>query len=88
MQVFFSGQLTNQEILAIFERAAEQVRATLERYRQIPRDSAAYASVVGSPRELYCWLLTLDAGVATGESELAWLEGVIARIKKGEIPDR
>lgn len=88
VQVFFAGQLSDHEILAIFERAAEQTRAMLEHYGRLPREPSAYASVVGSPRELYCWLLTLDCGVAGAECQLAWLEGVIARIKNGEIPER
>ena len=50
IQVFFAGQLRDEEILAMFEREAEQVRGLLGVYQRIPAESAAYANVVESPR--------------------------------------
>ena len=88
IQVFFAGQLSNEEILAIFEREAEGVRALLEHYDEVPLAGAEYAEMVGSPREWFCWMLTLECGIANARAYLEWLEGVIERIKNGQIPQR
>jgi PadR family transcriptional regulator AphA len=86
IQVFFAGQLSDEEILALFERAAEQVRAVLARYAQIPQQIEAYGEYMESPREFFCWMLTLDAGFKSAQANLDWLEEVIQRIKNGEMP--
>lgn len=86
IQVFFAGQLSDEEILEMFEGAAAQVRVVLEHYALIPRQAETYAEYMESPREFFCWMLTLDAGFKSAQAHLAWLEDVIHRIKKHEIP--
>ena len=86
IQVFFAGQLSDNEILAIFERSAEQVRTALVRYNEIPQQAEAYSDYDKSPREFFCWMLTLDAGHKSAQAHLAWLEDVIQRIRNQEIP--
>ncbi|MBN2392226.1 MAG: PadR family transcriptional regulator [Anaerolineae bacterium] len=88
IQVFFAGQLSDEEILAMFERAADQMRAVLKRYEQIPQQAEAYQEYIDSPREFYCWMLTLDAGFKSAQANLDWLEEIIRRIKNGEVPAR
>lgn len=88
VQVFFSGQLDDEEILALFEREAEQLRARLARYAQVPRESAAYVETVGSPRETFFWMLTLEYGVTVNQAALEWIEEVIRRLQRGEQPSR
>lgn len=86
IQVFFAGQLSNEEILEIFRQAATQCRAGLEHLRQVPEQSRPYTETLAPPREVYCWMLTLEAGIRMSEAQLAWLESVIARLERGEIP--
>jgi len=86
IQVFFAGQLSDAEILAMFESAAEQVRAVLTRYEQIPQQVEAYREYMESPREFFCWMLTLEVGFKSAQANLDWLEDVIRRIKNGEMP--
>jgi DNA-binding PadR family transcriptional regulator len=81
IQVFFAGQLDDDEILALFEREAERWREALARYDQVPEASAKYVQQIGSPRETYFWLLTLECGIKSAEAQLAWLESVIERIQ-------
>ena len=88
VQVFFSGQLDDEEVLALFEREAEQLRATLTRYAQVPQESAAYVETVGSPRETFFWMLTLEYGVTVNQAALEWIEEVIRRLRRGEQPSR
>lgn len=86
IQVFFAGQLSDAEILAMFERAADQVRAVLAQYAQIPHQIEAYRAYMESPREFCCWMLTLEVGFKSAQANLEWLEDVIRRIQNGEMP--
>ncbi len=82
IQVFFAGQLSNAEALALFERLAESARAALAGYDLIPQPPEAD----GLARERFFWQLTLDYGKMSTRADLQWLESVIARIRAGEAP--
>jgi PadR family transcriptional regulator AphA len=86
VQVFFCGQLSDQEILAKFEAVTAMMRMVLERYQQIPGQLEEYSHMVNSPRETYFWLLTLDLGLRTMRANLEWAENVIGQLKAGKVP--
>jgi DNA-binding PadR family transcriptional regulator len=86
IQVFFAGQLDDQTILALLEREADQARELVARYGAVPAASEPYVDMVGSAREAFFWMLTLDFGVQMAQAKLAWLESVIQRIKDKEHP--
>jgi DNA-binding PadR family transcriptional regulator len=86
IQVFFCGQLSDQEILAKFEAVAGMMRVVLDRYKLIPAQLDEYTNLVNSPRESYFWLLTLDLGLRTMRANLEWAENVIEQLKQGKVP--
>jgi DNA-binding PadR family transcriptional regulator len=86
IQVFFAGQLSDAQILEIFESEAKKVLAVLDGYSRIPNQTQHYVEKVGSPREAYFWYLTLECGLQLFQAQLAWLESVIQRIKAGQVP--
>jgi len=86
IQVFFAGELSDEEALEIFIRAAENMRVGLAQYQQIPRDIEAYSQYTDSPREFFFWMLTLDVGIHTLQSNLEFIEALIQRIQNGELP--
>lgn len=86
IQVFFAGQLTDEEVLALFERLAADARAVLAVYDQIPQAAGMEDSTLGPPRERFFWQLTLDYGLMSARADLVWLEYVITRLKAGELP--
>jgi PadR family transcriptional regulator AphA len=86
IQVFFSGQLSDEEILAIFEQEAEQLREMLERYDQVPQQSAEYVAMIHAPRETFFWMLTLEFGIKMAHASLEWVESVIQRIENKQHP--
>lgn len=86
IQVFFAGQLTDDEVLEMFERVADEIRAGMAMYDAIPQNIEAYADYTQSPREFFFWMLTLDIGKHTARANLEWLEGMIERIRNGEVP--
>jgi len=86
IQVFFAGKLSDDEVLAMFERTAQQYRAVLAVYDQIPNQITDYVEMVGSPRETFFWLLTLENGVLSTRASLQWLDSVIERLKNKQVP--
>ena len=86
IQVFFCGQLSDEEILAKFEVVASMMRVVLDRYNHIPAQLEEYTHMVNSPREIYFWLLTLDLGLRTMHANLEWAENVIKQLKQGNVP--
>jgi PadR family transcriptional regulator, regulatory protein AphA len=88
VQVFFSGQLSDEEALARFEEYAAIMRAILSQYDRVTEQIDAFQQDVSSPRERFFWMLTLENGAANMRANLAWAESVIARLKNGEVPPR
>jgi|SRR5271157_2223404 len=86
IQVFFAGQLSDEEILAKFEAFAGMLRAKLARYDQVPAQIGPYQQEINSPREHFFWMLTLENGISNMRANLEWAESVIKRIKNGQIP--
>ncbi len=88
IQVFFSGQLSNEEVLAKFESFVAIMQHILAQYEAIPAQIAEYQRDVPSPREHFFWLLTLENGIANMRANLAWAQSVIERIKNGQVPEK
>ncbi|HTX91661.1 MAG TPA: PadR family transcriptional regulator [Anaerolineales bacterium] len=88
IQVFFAGQLPDEEILAKFEGVAVAMRAILAQYEQVPDQIEAYRMDIDSPREHYFWMLTLDNGIRSMRASLEWAENVIEQIKAGKVPQK
>ena len=86
IQVFFAGQLSDQETLALFERFAAEARAVLEAYDRISQPAEADVESAGMQRDSYFWGLTLEYGILSARMELEWFESVIARVKSGQLP--
>jgi DNA-binding PadR family transcriptional regulator len=87
IQVFFAGQLSNQEIVQVYRRAADFIRQGLEQYDQIPKQIEAYSEIVQSPRDFFFWMQTLEIGMMTARTNLEWIVRVIEQIEAGEIPE-
>ena len=88
IQVFFAGQLTDEEILAKFEEATQGMRMILERYEQVPHEIEGYVAEIGSPREEFFWMLTLELGIKSVQTQIDWMESVMRRIRNKEHPSK
>jgi PadR family transcriptional regulator AphA len=86
VQVFFIGQLNDKQIQAKFEGFAVMVRGILKLYDKLPEKIEMYADRIGSPRETFFWLSTLDLGKRTMRANLEWAENVISQIKDRKVP--
>ena len=87
IQVFFAGQLPDEEIINMYQRVADFMRMGLQQYDQIPQSMESYSDYVQSPREFFFWMQTLEIGKMTARTNLEWIENVIEQIKNGEIPE-
>jgi PadR family transcriptional regulator AphA len=86
IQVFFAGQLSDDEVLAKFEGFAAMMRAVLAQYEQVPAQIGPYQLEIDSPREHFFWLLTLENGMRMMRANLEWAESIIELIKNGQVP--
>jgi PadR family transcriptional regulator AphA len=88
IQVFFAGQLSNDEILAKFEGFAAIMRSILAQYDQVPAQIEPSRKEINSSREYFFWMLTLDNGIRSMRANLEWAENVIDQIKRGKVPEK
>jgi DNA-binding PadR family transcriptional regulator len=88
IQVFFAGQLSDEEILAKFEEALESMRAVLAVYQHVPEEIEEYVTTIGSPREEFFWMLTLELGIKSMQTQIDWMESVMQRIRNKEHPPK
>jgi len=86
IQVFFAGQLSDEEVLAKFEGYAAIMRSILSQYEQVPAIIGPFQEEIHSPREYFFWLLTLENGIRNMRANLEWAESVIERMKSGQVP--
>jgi DNA-binding PadR family transcriptional regulator len=86
VQVFFAGQLSDEEVLLKFESYAARLRAVLAQYEQVPTLIEPYQKEINSPREYFFWMLTLENGLVNIRASLEWAESVIERIRGGKAP--
>jgi len=86
VQVFFAGELPDDQILAKFEQFAAIMRAILSQYEQVPTQIEDYKNEINSPREHFFWMLTLDSGIRNMRANLEWAENIIELIKTGKVP--
>jgi hypothetical protein len=86
IQLFFSGQLADDEVLTALRRMADEVQTQLQRYDDVPDLARPYIDEVQSPREAFFWLLTLDYGMHMARAHAAWLEQTIAALEGEEVP--
>jgi DNA-binding PadR family transcriptional regulator len=86
IQVFFSGQLSDEEILEKFEGFATLMRGILAQYDEVPDHLGPFQEEITSEREHFFWLLTLENGIRSMRANLEWAESIIERIKNGQVP--
>lgn len=88
VQVFFAGQLSDEEILAKFEGFAAMMHVFLDGYGQVEGQIGVYRQEINSEREYFFWMLTLENGISNMRANLAWAESIIERIRSGQVPPR
>ena len=85
IQIFFSGHLTDDRVIRLFEGFAEITRRTLSELHEIPKKIVLHKrKIETTPRDEFLRLITLEYLTRTQEAYLVLLEDVIARLKRGD----
>ncbi len=80
VQLFFAGELSDDEVLELLEAKAEEIRQVLHRFTAGEVPHPIHANDLPA-REQFFWYLTLDFGIENARQSLRWLENVITRVR-------
>ena len=86
VQVFFAGQLPDENILSLLNHQASYLRSLLDVYAQICTSSNDEPEHPHLARDEFFWDLTLECGIHTTRATLEWVESVIQRIENHVHP--
>ncbi|HEY9075888.1 MAG TPA: PadR family transcriptional regulator [Anaerolineaceae bacterium] len=84
IQVFFSAQRSNEQIITQLEQYIAELRQVEAVYNQVPQQAKPYMEMIPSPRDHFFWLLTLECGKKSVHAQIEWMESVIRRLKAGD----
>lgn len=80
IQIFFAHHLSNEEIIALLEARRAEMVGRLAGYQAEAQNSLWHSQDVPE-RLCQLWDVTLDYGLSHYQSEIAWLERVIGRLR-------
>ncbi len=83
IQVYFGGQLTDEELIHLLQHEITGVQERLEVYKMVYALSQEQPSRVTDPRAIFMSLLTLEYGLTGQVVLLQWLQGALERIQTG-----
>jgi len=81
IQVYFSGQLSDKEILYIFRNKLKETEERLAVYESVHQMIQNTPQRISDPRIVFFSLLTLEAGYVNNQSIATWLRSAIERIE-------
>jgi len=82
IQVFFAHNATNDEIVSLFEKRIEELHVYASQCQGAQAGIEEGYKQTGMKRLRDLWQLTLDNGMNYYESEIAWLEKTMPRVRK------
>jgi PadR family transcriptional regulator, regulatory protein AphA len=82
IQVFFAHNLANAEIVNLFEKRIEALRAYLSQCQLSQKNIDENYKQVGINRLRDLWQLTLDYGVDYYQNEIKWLERTLPLLRR------
>lgn len=83
IQIFFSHASSNEEIVALLEARAEEVKKSLEAFHgPISQSVKDNSQQLGIERMRRLWKMTADYGAAYYQAELEWLKATIEEARQ------
>ena len=86
VQVFFSGQLSDEELIDLFKRNLGKIRSALKRLEEAPIWENIFGDVIKSERDAYMASLTVEVRKRDLETKLEVTEEIIRRLESGDFP--
>jgi PadR family transcriptional regulator AphA len=85
VQVFFSGQITDEEILTNLKRLRDDTETNISGLLSLKTDSELFASKSSSSRTRFFFDSTLQLGIRSAKLNLEWLNEMIEKIENGGL---
>ena len=82
IQVYFGGQLSDDELLNVMRQRLRSTQERLAVYEAVFQSVQKTPSKVDDPRAVFLSVLTLEAGYVNNQSIAAWLTSAIERIER------
>lgn len=82
IQIFFSGLLSDEEVLALLQHELELVEARLQIFEAMIANADAYLEASPDRRASFYSYLTLEFGLESDRAFAAWLKDVINRVNQ------
>lgn len=82
MQIFFAAQLSDQDVINIFQHIAANIRKRLEIFNEEDKVQFFIDNTEFTQRDKLFMELTCDCGLTLYKAILQWVEKVIERIEK------
>jgi DNA-binding PadR family transcriptional regulator len=87
IQVFFAGQVSDEEILSVLKEKQVNLRQRLGRIRAARGISASQFEPDEDPRDIFYWMLTIDYGEKRLQMQIDWMDEVIEKIQNQAYVD-
>ncbi len=81
IQIFFGGQLTDDELLALLHQELKVTEERLAVYEAVYQASQNAPGKINDPRTIFLSLLTLEIGCRSNQTIAEWLRSSIERIQ-------
>ncbi len=87
IQLYFGSRLSDEELFALLDHAIQELKEKLEIYQAIYTGYKAKMESIEAEQKkaFFMSVITLEYGLMSGESELAWMESVTERLKTGKL---
>lgn len=80
IQMFFSGGMSDREILTAMEARAKELRKLIDEYSEGPITIPTFSEELPK-REQFFWYITLDYGIEKLRFSLSWIEAAIEKVR-------
>jgi DNA-binding PadR family transcriptional regulator len=84
IQVFFAGQISDEEILAVLEKKLASMKQRLGRIQAARTISAQSYAGDEDVRDIFFWTMTMDYGETLMEARIKWVEQTMVKIRNQE----
>jgi DNA-binding PadR family transcriptional regulator len=85
VQIFFSGQICDAEILTNLKRIRENLKAGLAGLTLLETNSELFAKNTTSTRVHFFFEMTRQLGIRSAKLNLRWIDEAIAKIEHGDL---
>ncbi|HKJ26716.1 MAG TPA: PadR family transcriptional regulator [Anaerolineales bacterium] len=88
VQIFFGADLSDEELLEIFDRQSKGIQKVMDKLNQLQPDTNNPEEYGLSERKYYMQMLTVEAEKRMVDTRLKFAKEVMTRLKNGDFPQK